>query len=97
MGALIWVLVGAVVFTKCVTSTAVPGVVRFAVIAPLKASKNEETLGAILPSVDLAAQAIAQPKGSLPGWKILIESRNGNCSSTDGPLAAFELHTNSGK
>ncbi|CAI6345975.1 unnamed protein product [Macrosiphum euphorbiae] len=95
MGALIWVLVGAVVFVECVTSTAVPGVVRFAVIAPLKSSKSEETLGAILPSVDLAAQAIAQPKGSLPGWKILIESRNGNCSSTDGPLAAFDLHTNS--
>ncbi|XP_022162980.1 atrial natriuretic peptide receptor 1 [Myzus persicae] len=95
MDALIWVLVGAVVFTECVTSTAVPGVVRFAVIAPLKASKNEETLGAILPSVDLAAQAIAQPKGSLPGWKILIENRNGNCSSTEGPLAAFDLHTNS--
>lgn len=97
MGALIWVLVGAVVFAEWATSTAVPGVVRFAVIAPLKASKNEETLGAILPSVDLAAQAIAQPKGSLPGWKILIDNRNGNCSSTEGPLAAFDLHTNSGK
>ncbi|XP_029343213.1 atrial natriuretic peptide receptor 1 isoform X2 [Acyrthosiphon pisum] len=96
MGALLWVLVGAVVFAECVTSTAVPGVVRFAVIAPLEtSSKNDETLGAILPSVDLAAQAIAQPKGSLPGWKILIDSRNGNCSSTDGPLAAFDLHTNS--
>jgi len=97
MCALIWVLVSAVVFAECVTSTAVPGVVRFAVIAPLTASKKDESLGAILPSVDLAAQAIAQPKGSLPGWKIIIDSRDSNCSSTDGPLAAFELHTISGE
>ncbi|XP_050546454.1 atrial natriuretic peptide receptor 1 isoform X1 [Daktulosphaira vitifoliae] len=75
----------------------VPGEVRFAVIAPLKSSKvdNQETLGAILPSVDLATQAIAQPNGKLPNWKIHIEYRNGNCSSTDGPLAAFELHDRS--
>jgi len=97
MGAFLWVLVGAVVFAECVTSTSVPGVVRFAVIAPLTSSKSDETLGAILPSVDLAAQAIAQPQGSLPGWKILIEFRDGNCSSTDGPLAAFDLHTYSGE
>lgn len=99
MGALLWVLVSAVIFTEWATS-AKPGTVRFAVIAPLKASKtskDEETLGAILPSVDLAAQAIAQPEGSLPGWTIQIEYRNGNCSSTEGPMAAFELHNRSGK
>lgn len=72
--------------------TALPGVVRFGVIAPLRTSKTEESLGAILPSVDLAAKAIAQPNGKLPGWNITIEYRNGNCSSTDGPLKAFELH-----
>jgi len=96
MGALIWLLVSAAFFAEWATTT-VPGVVRFAVIAPLNASKNEETLGAILPSVKLAAEAIAQPKGSLPGWKINIEYRNGKCSSTEGPLAAFEVHTFSGE
>lgn len=97
MGVLIWVLVSAVVVAEWATTSSVPRVVRFAVIAPLKASKKEETLGAILPSVDLAARAIIQPKGSLPGWEIRLDSRNGNCSSTEGPLAAFELHTNSGE
>lgn len=94
----VWVWRMAVIAAVLVdrATSAVPGVVRFAVIAPLKATKNEETLGAIMPSVDLASQAIAQPNGPLPGWKIRIESRNGNCSSTDGPLAAFELHDKSG-
>jgi hypothetical protein len=81
---------------RCAMS-AVPGVVRFSVIAPLKASKNEESLGVIMPSVDLATQAIAQPNGPLPGWDMQIVSRNSNCSSTDGPLAAFELHKESGE
>lgn len=97
MGSWVWRLMMIVVVIAGSASSAVPGVVRFSVIAPLKATKNEETLGAILPSVDLAAQAIAQPNGPLPGWKIQIQNRNGNCSSTDGPLAAFELHDKSGE
>lgn len=100
MGPGAWLLVFAALSSaERVTATrvTVPGVVRFAVIAPLRESKNEESLGAILPSVDLAAQAIAQPDGPLPGWKIQIANRNGNCSSTDGPLAAFEMHSTSGE
>ncbi|XP_025194513.1 atrial natriuretic peptide receptor 1 [Melanaphis sacchari] len=95
MGVLIWVLVSTVILAECAASSVQSSnrTVRFAVIAPLKASKNEETLGAILPSVYLAREAIAQSKGPLPGWDIKIEFRDGNCSSTDGPLAAFELHT----
>lgn len=96
MGSWTWSLVTAVMFVRWATSAG-PGVVRFSVIAPLKASKNEESLGAILPSVDLAARAIAQPNGPLPGWDIRIQNRDSNCSSTDGPLAAFELHTTSGE
>lgn len=98
-----WTTVWTTVLAAAVTVAAVasdgrprkgvPGVVRFGVIAPLKAaSKNEESLGAILPSVDLAAQAVAQPDGPLPGWTIHIDYRDGNCSSTYGPLKAFELH-----
>lgn len=78
-------------------SPAVLGVVRFAVIAPLKAINNEQSLGAIMPSIDLAALAISNPAGSLPNWTIQIENRNSNCSSTDGPLAAFDMYTHSGE
>lgn len=96
MGASVWLLAVVAAIARGATSS-VPGVVRFSVIGPLKQSNNEESLGAIMPSVHLAAKAIAQPDGPLPGWKIQIENRNGNCSSTDGPLAAFELHNRSGK
>lgn len=96
MSAWAWLLVIVMALAEG-AKNAVPGVVRFAIIAPSKATKNEESLGAILPSVNLAAQAIAQPNGSLPGWNITIQNRDSKCSSTDGPLAAFELHDKSGE
>lgn len=99
MGALVWLLVITVMCIEwtAATKTSIPGVVRLSVIGPLHGTSNYEPLGAILPSVDLAGQAIIQPNGPLPGWKIKIVYRNGNCSSTDGPLAAIEIHEESGK
>ncbi|VVC30622.1 Adenylyl cyclase class-4/guanylyl cyclase,Periplasmic binding protein-like I,Receptor [Cinara cedri] len=82
---------------NCVAKTpAVWGTVRFAIIAPLTAtSPNEESLHAILPSIHLASEAIFQPGGSLPNWKMQLNSRDDKCSSTDGGLASFDLHTDS--
>lgn len=98
MGASVWLLVFAVIYVEwAAASSAVPGVVNFSVIAPSVGTSNYEPLGAILSSVDLAVQAISQPTGPLPGWKIPINNRDGNCSSTHGPLAAFEIHKESGK
>lgn len=99
MGATVWFLVITMMYVEwaAAASSAIPGVVRFSVIGPSIGSSNYEPLGAILPSVNLAAQAIIQPNGPLPGWKIKIENRDGNCSSTDGPLAAIEIHEESGK
>lgn len=72
--------------------------VRLTVIAPEKASQDEETLGAILPAVDLAIKAVRNPiYGRLPGYDIEHRYRNSNCSPTYGPLAAIELHNISGK
>lgn len=98
----LWTIVWSLIMVTIVVTvesatTAIPRTVRFAVIAPLKTSKTEESLGAILPSVDLAAKAIAQPNGPLPGWDIVIKYGDGNCSSTDGPLKAFDLHETSGE
>lgn len=72
--------------------------VRITVIAPEKAIQDEETLGAILPAVDLAIKAVANPiSGRLPGYEIEHRFRNSNCSPTYGPLAAIELHNISGE
>lgn len=72
--------------------------VRITVIAPEKATQDEETLGAILPAVDLAIKAVANPvRGRLAGYEIEHLYRNSNCSATYGPLAAIELHNMSGK
>lgn len=99
MGVSVWLLVITVMYVEwaAAASSAIPGVVRLSVIGPLQGTSNYEPLGAILPSVDLAGQAIIQPNGPLAGWKIKIVYRNGNCSSTDGPLAAIEIHEQSGK
>lgn len=76
----------------------VPGTVRFSVLAPLNRESHEQTMQTILPSIELAVLHVADPKnGRLPGWNIKLTYKNTNCSSTDGPMAAFDLHNQSGE
>ena len=70
------------------------GVVRLAVIAPAD-HEHEQSLFRVLPAVQLAVRRISHPvTGSLPGWDIRVEHRDSQCSSTYGPLAAFEFYIN---
>lgn len=48
---------------------------------------------AILPAMDLAINKVQAVGGILEGFNITMEYRNTQCSSTYGPLAAFELYT----
>ena len=67
--------------------------VKLAVIAPAD-SRHEQSLPRILPAVLLAVKAVSSAKGLLPGWNITVDHRNSRCSSTYGPLAAFEFYIN---
>ncbi|XP_015524405.2 atrial natriuretic peptide receptor 1 isoform X2 [Neodiprion lecontei] len=69
------------------------GVVRLAVIAP-QDSHHEQALPRVLPAVQLAVKFVKSPKGPLPGWTINVEYRDSQCSSTFGPLAAFDFYIN---
>jgi len=71
-----------------------PGNVRLAVIAPSD-PQHEQCLSRILPSIELAVSRVRDPvNGVLPSWKIDVDYRDSKCSSTYGPLAAFEFHIN---
>lgn len=73
------------------------GLVRLAVIAPEEDSSNEQSLRQVLPSVELAVRNVIDPaNGLLPGWEFQVQHRDSKCSSTHGPLAAFELHNSAG-
>lgn len=67
--------------------------VKLAVIAPAD-FHHEQSLPRILPAVLLAVKAISSARGLLPGWNITVDYRNSRCSSTYGPLAAFEFYIN---
>ncbi|KAK1122590.1 hypothetical protein K0M31_009035 [Melipona bicolor] len=67
--------------------------VKLAVIAPAD-SRHEQSLPRILPAVLLAVKAVSSAKGLLPGWNITVDHRDSRCSSTYGPLAAFEFYIN---
>ncbi|XP_046625921.1 atrial natriuretic peptide receptor 1 isoform X2 [Neodiprion virginianus] len=69
------------------------GVVKLAVIAP-QDSHHEQALPRVLPAVQLAVKFVKSPKGPLPGWTINVEYRDSQCSSTFGPLAAFDFYIN---
>jgi len=68
------------------------GEVKLAVIAP--GDHHEQSLPRVLPAVLLAVRYISSPKGPLPGWNIKVDHRDSHCSSTYGPLAAFEFYIN---
>lgn len=67
--------------------------VKLAVIAPAD-FHHEQSLPRILPAVLLAVKAVSSARGLLPGWNITVDHRNSQCSSTYGPLAAFEFYIN---
>ncbi|XP_046432622.1 atrial natriuretic peptide receptor 1 isoform X2 [Neodiprion fabricii] len=69
------------------------GVVKLAVIAP-QDSHHEQALPRVLPAVQLAVKFVESPKGPLPGWTIKVDYRDSQCSSTFGPLAAFDFYIN---
>lgn len=52
---------------------------------------NTQTLAAVLPVIELAIQNVEKQK-LLNGYELVIHSRDTKCSSTIGPIAAFELH-----
>jgi hypothetical protein len=69
-------------------------VVRLAVIAPADRD-HEQSLYRVLPAVQLAVRKVADPiAGTLPGWDIRVDHRDSRCSSTFGPLAAFDFYIN---
>jgi hypothetical protein len=68
-------------------------VVKLAVIAPAD-PRHEQSLPRLLPAVLMAVRAVSAPRGSLPGWRIEVEHRDSQCSSTYGPLAAFDFYIN---
>lgn len=69
------------------------GEVKLAVIAPGD-PHHEQSLPRVLPAVLLAVRAVSSPKGPLPGWNIKVDHRDSYCSSTYGPLAAFDFYIN---
>lgn len=87
-------LLAALVLLPAEGDNATARVVRLAVIAPADL-EHEQSLYRVLPAVQLAVRRVADPvTGSLPGWDILVEHRDSQCSSTFGPLAAFEFYIN---
>lgn len=81
---------------KCVDgarTTQSEGEVKLAVIAPGD-PHHEQSLPRVLPAVLLAVRYVSSPKGPLPGWSIKVDHRDSHCSSTYGPLAAFEFYIN---
>ncbi|XP_018348544.1 PREDICTED: atrial natriuretic peptide receptor 1-like isoform X2 [Trachymyrmex septentrionalis] len=67
--------------------------VKLAVIAPGD-PHHEQSLQRVLPAVLLAVKYVSSPRGPLPGWNIKVDYRDSYCSSTYGPLAAFDFYIN---
>ncbi|CAL1673800.1 unnamed protein product [Lasius platythorax] len=67
--------------------------IKLAVIAPSD-PHHEQSLPRVLPAVELAVEYVISPRGPLPGWSIGVDHRDSRCSSTYGPLAAFEFYIN---
>ncbi|XP_015592170.1 atrial natriuretic peptide receptor 1 isoform X4 [Cephus cinctus] len=94
---IVWFAMGSAVETVYLKGsqegTELAGVVRLAVIAPGD-PHHEQGLPRVLPAVSLAVRAVSSPRGPLPGWTIKVDHRDSQCSSTYGPLAAFEFYIN---
>jgi Receptor family ligand binding region len=65
--------------------------VRFAVLLP-QTSQDNRIMSAVLPSIELAARKVVQNGNLLSNFQIEIDYKDTKCSSTFGPLAAFDLY-----
>lgn len=54
---------------------------------------NTQTLPAILPVIELAIQNVKN-RNLLNGYELIVHHRDTKCSSSIGPIEAFELHYN---
>lgn len=52
---------------------------------------NKQTLSAILPVIELAIQNVERQQ-LLNGYELIVHPRDTKCSSSIGPIEAFELH-----
>jgi hypothetical protein len=66
--------------------------VKFGVLAP-KETSYQYSMQKILPAVMMAVKSTRIAE-LLPGWEFEINYRDTNCSSTTGPLVAFEFFVN---
>jgi Receptor family ligand binding region len=68
--------------------------IHIALLLPSQQPKdqvNTQTLSAILPVIELAIENVARQK-LLNGFEMEIHPRDTKCSSSIGPIEAFELH-----
>ncbi|KAE8745204.1 hypothetical protein FOCC_FOCC008095 [Frankliniella occidentalis] len=87
-------LLVAAVLAGAARAASAPRTLNLALIAPGQGN-NDRNLPHILPAMDLAIRAVSHPAdGILPGWSISLRHRDSQCSSTYGPLAAFDFVMN---
>jgi len=67
-------------------------VLRFGVLSPKDVS-HQYSMQKVLPPIMMAVQSSTM-EHLLPGWKIEVHYRDTKCSSTYGPLAAFDFYNN---
>lgn len=70
--------------------------IHLAVLLPSKpvdnvSERSTQILATTLPVIELAIQTVKEKK-ILEGYELIIHHRDTQCSSTIGPMAAFDLH-----
>lgn len=70
--------------------------IHLAVLMPSRAvdemsERSSQILAATLPVIELAIQSVKEKK-LLNGYELIVHHRDTNCSSTYGPMAAFDLY-----
>lgn len=70
--------------------------IHLAVLLPSKpvddlSERSTQILATTLPVIELAIQAVKE-KRILDGYELIVHHRDTNCSSTIGPMAAFDLY-----
>ncbi|XP_052869354.1 atrial natriuretic peptide receptor 1 [Anopheles cruzii] len=66
---------------------------KFAILLPEQPSKRRDVriLSTVLPVIEMAKNAVTAPGGLLPNFRIEIDHRDTQCSSTFGALGAFDI------
>uniref|UniRef100_A0A2M4D186 Putative atrial natriuretic peptide receptor 2 n=1 Tax=Anopheles darlingi TaxID=43151 RepID=A0A2M4D186_ANODA len=67
--------------------------IKFAILLPEKPSKARDVriLSTVLPVIEMATKVVTDPGGLLAGFRIEIDHRDTQCSSTFGALGAFDM------